>query len=109
MQYHHTDLSKLLDQMAAVEADLRAGRYQNALRRRDILLPGLGQLRDFVDGEFRVRQDRTVNLPTDIQKEILGSLAEPSPAGWENLNRLYFSRLAETPAGAAAEPATPAK
>jgi hypothetical protein len=104
MQYHHTDLAKLLDQMAAVEADLRAGRYQNALRRRDVLLPSLGQLKDFVDGEFRVRQDRTVNLPTDIQKEVLGSLAEPSPAGWENLNRLYFSRLAETPGAAMPEP-----
>jgi hypothetical protein len=93
LQYHHTDLRRLIDAMAAVENDLRGGRYQNALRRRDVLLDGLGQVKTYVKGEFSIRQDRTSNLPTDIQKEILGSVQEPSPAGWEGLNRQYFERL----------------
>jgi hypothetical protein len=54
---------------------------------------GLGNVKQYLKGEFEVRQDATVNLPTDIQKEILGSMQDPSPAGWEELNRQYFERL----------------
>jgi hypothetical protein len=32
-------------------------------------------------------------LPEDIQKELLGSMLDASPAGWEELNRKYFERL----------------
>ena len=28
-----------------------------------------------------------------MQKQILGSMQDPSPAGWEELNREYFQRL----------------
>ncbi len=93
LNYHRTDLKNLIDLMAQVEADLRAGRYQNALRQRKVLLEGLGNLKQYLEGEFHVRQDTSVNLPTDIQKEILGSMKDPSPPGWEELNRQYFDRL----------------
>jgi hypothetical protein len=95
LKYHHTDLQKLIGMMAAVEQDLRSGRYQSALRRRDVLLDSLGRVKLYVKGETTIRQDQTVNLPTDIQKEILGSMQEPSPGGWEKLNRQYFERLGQ--------------
>ena len=38
---------------------------------------------------------RRPNLPKDIQKEILGSMNEASPVGWEEINRDYFRRLTE--------------
>ncbi len=97
LKYHHIDLKKTIDVMAGVEADLKAGRYRNALRRRDVLLDGLGQARTYLNGESLVRRDQTPNLPTDIQKEILGSMREPSPRGWEELNRHYFERLTSSP------------
>ncbi|MHB1556141.1 MAG: hypothetical protein ACYC61_01545 [Isosphaeraceae bacterium] len=95
LKYHHIDLKKTIQAMASVEGDLKAGRYRDALRRRDILLDGLGQARTFLSGESLVRRDQTPNLPADIQKEILGSMREPSPRGWEDLNRHYFERLAD--------------
>ena len=91
--FHHTDLKKMIDAMAQIERDLKAGRYQNALRQRQMLANGLGNVKQYLEGEFEVRQDATANLPTDIQKEILGSMQDPSPAGWEDLNRQYFERL----------------
>lgn len=108
MNYHHNDLKKLIEQMTAVENDLKAGRYQNALRRRQVLVDGLGQVKTYVKGEFSVRQDSTKNLPADIQKEILGSMQEPQPAGWEGLNRQYFERLGASKDAPAPTPA-PAK
>jgi hypothetical protein len=98
LKYHHTDFKKTIDAMAAVVNDLAAGRYRSALRRRDVLLEGLGQVKTYLKGEFMVRQDQTANLSTDIQKEILGSMQEPSPPGWEELNRQYFQRLTSAPA-----------
>ncbi len=91
--FHHTDLKKMIDLMAQVERDIRAGRYQNALRRREVLAEGLGNVKQYLEGEFEIRRDETANLPTDVQKDILGSMQDPSPVGWEELNREYFERL----------------
>jgi hypothetical protein len=82
--------------MTQVERDLKAGRYQNALHERKVLLNGLGNVKQYLQGDFEVRKDTTTNLPTDIQKKILGSMQDPSPAGWEELNRRYFERLSSS-------------
>ncbi len=101
MNYHHTDLQKMIEMMAAVEQDLKSGRYQSAMRRRQVLLDGLGNVKTYAEGEFEVRKDETSNLPGDIQKELLGSMSEASPAGWEELNRKYFQRLSASDAASA--------
>ena len=95
MNFHRTDMERLLELMAQVERDLHAGRYQSALRQRQVLAERLESVKRYLEGEFEVRQDTTANLPGDIQKELLGSMQDPSPAGWEELNRRYFQRLAE--------------
>lgn len=102
MNFHHTDLKKMIEMMAQIERDLKAGRYQNALRQRQVLAEGMGNVKQYLEGEFQVRKDATENLPGDIQKEILGSMQDPSPTGWEELNRRYFQRLSEGGAGATA-------
>ena len=83
----------MIEVMAQVERDIKAGRYQNALRQRQVLAEGLGNVKQYLEGQFEVRRDTTSNLPADIQKKILGSMQDPSPAGWEELNRRYFDRL----------------
>ena len=93
MNFHRIDLKKMIEMMAQIERDLKSGRYQNALRQREVMLDGLGTVKRYLEGEFEVRQDTTANLPAEIQKEILGSMQDPSPAGWEELNRQYFERL----------------
>ena len=106
LNFHHTDLERLIDLMAQVERDLKAGRYQNALRQRKVVAKGLAGVKQYIEGEFQVRQDATTNLPADIQKEILGSMQDRSPVGWEEVNRRYFRRLstAETDPSEPADP-----
>jgi len=94
LNYHHSDLEKMIESMAAVERDLRSGRYRSALRRRSVLLDGLGNLKTYAEGEFAIRRDQSSNLPADVQKDILSSMQDVSPTGWEELNRRYFRRLA---------------
>lgn len=91
--FHHTDLKRMIELMAQIERDLKAGRYHNALRQRRVLAAGLGNVKQYLQGEFEVRRDATVNLPTEVQKELRGSMQDPSPVGWEELNRQYFQRL----------------
>ncbi len=98
--FHHTDLKKMIEMMRQVEADLKAGNYQNALRQREVLADKMGNVKQYLEGEFEIRKDTTTNLPGEIQKELLGGMQEASPAGWEELNRQYFQRLS---AGGAAE------
>lgn len=95
MNYHHTDLEKMVEEMGRVERDLKAGRYQNALRRRQVLAEGLSNIKQYVEGEFEVREDATENLPAEIQKKIFGAMEDPSPLGWEELNREYYRSLSE--------------
>ena len=73
-KFHHTDLKKMVDTMSQVERDLKAGLPKNALRQRRVLADGLGNVKQCLNGEFQVRQDSTSNLPTDVQKQILGSM-----------------------------------
>ena len=95
MNYHHTDLEKMIEEMGHVERDLKAGRYQNALRRRQVLAEGLSNVKQYLEGEFEVREDATENLPAAIQKKIFGAMEDPSPDGWEELNREYYRSLSE--------------
>lgn len=106
LNFHHQDLKKLIELMAQVEADLRAGNYQNALRQRKVLAERAHNVREYLRGEFQVRQDASVNLPAEIQKEMLGAMHDPSPAGWEEMNRQYFERLATSGAAGAPPAAT---
>lgn len=102
--FHRTDLKKLLEVMAQVERDLRAGRYKNALRQRDVLLEGLHNLKQYLGGECELRRDATPNLPTELQKDILGGMNDPAPSGWEDLVRRYFMRLVSGPEAAEDSP-----
>ncbi len=94
MNFHHTDLKRMIELMLQIERDLKAGRYQNVLRQRQVMLESLGNVKQYLEGEFEIRRDETANLPADIQEELLGSMQDPSPVGWEELNRQYFERLA---------------
>ncbi|MBN1587886.1 MAG: hypothetical protein JW888_00060, partial [Pirellulales bacterium] len=93
MDFHRTDLKKMIEVMAQVERDLKGGRYQNALRQRSVLAEGLGNVKQYLGGQVELRRDTTVNLPAEVQKDILGGMQDPSPAGWESLNRQYYERL----------------
>jgi hypothetical protein len=107
--FQHTDVKKMVDVMSQVERDLKAGRYKNALRQRKVLLDGLGNVKQYLEGEFEVRQDATSNLPAEVQKDILGAMQDPSPSGWEALNRQYFERLSTSVSTSGDEKKAPAQ
>lgn len=86
-------LEELIQRMQLVEHQLRDGHFRSALRRRDVTLDTIDDARNQA-ADAAVRVDSSASVPEEIRKEILGGMEEPSPDGWEELNRSYFERLA---------------
>ncbi len=95
MGFHNTDLEKMKDAMSQVEIDLRGGRYANAQRQRKVLLDSGEDVKKHLGGDFFVKEDQTLNLPTNIQEQLVSGFDDPSPAGWESVNKEYFKKLSE--------------
>ncbi len=51
--FHKTDLKKMIEIMAQIERDLKAGRYQNAARQRHVLLEAIGNVKAVFGGRVR--------------------------------------------------------
>ncbi len=92
-QFHRTDLEQLIELMAQVEADLRAGRVHAALRRREVVLKGLSELKAYAGGQLRVKSDRSGAAPAEVRKEMVNAFRKAAPPGWEDLTSRYFDKL----------------
>jgi len=93
--YESFTLDKAMDAMRGVQRDILAGRYQNALRRRDVVLENLKGTKMLLSGEIRVRRDTSAALPTEVQKDVLDALEKPMPRGYEEYLKRYYTRLSE--------------
>jgi hypothetical protein len=93
--YESFTLDKAIDAMRGVQRDILAGRYQSALRRRDVVLDNLKDTKMLVTGEIRVRRDAGAALPTEVQKDVLDALEKPMPRGYEEYLKRYYTRLSE--------------
>ena len=89
-------LDKAIDGMKRVQRDLLAGRYQNALRQKNVILEDLRGTRMLLQGEVRIRKDASASLPNEVQKDVLDALEKPMPRGYEDYLKKYYERLNET-------------
>ena len=67
--------------MRRLEADLGANRYQNALRRKDILLDAMDNSRTLIGGEISVQHDTTPTGNRKVQREINDRHERLAPPG----------------------------
>ncbi len=93
--YESFALDDAIDEMRKVQRDLLAGRYENALRRRDVVLENLKNSKMLLGGEIRIRKDASAALPNEIQDEVLDALQKPMPRGYEEYLKQYYERLSE--------------
>ena len=91
--YPTEPLADSIRTMKAMEDALKDGRYGRVARMQHQLIGDLQDTRSFLAGEARVSRDRTVNLPPELQEQILQALQEPSPKEYEALLRAYFEAL----------------
>jgi len=93
--YNTTQWQKVLEAMSRTKEQLSRNQYQNTLRQRHVLLQGMDATQQHVRGDYRVQTDRTSSLPREAREEILNSMESESPAGWKELNEMYFKMLSE--------------
>ncbi len=85
-------LSAILN-MRRSESDLRANRYQNAMRRRDVIVDDLGASQQLLGGQIHVQQDSTPEANTKLHKEINDAMKGDLPAAWQDALREYYKKL----------------
>jgi hypothetical protein len=90
------DNFKLLESIAImrrVEADLNANRYQNPMRRKDVLLDTMETSRMLVGGEIHVQHDSTPTLSTKMEAQIHDAMKGELPPAWSDALRTYYEKL----------------
>ena len=90
-------LNQAIAIMSRIEQDLAEHRYQNALRRRDVLFSSLRSLQQISAGRASVREDTTPTLPQRVRQNIADSRQAPPPRGFEDLAGAYFDQLSQDP------------
>ncbi len=93
-RYDNFQLMKAIAMMRRVEADLSANRYQNALRRRDVLLDDMGAGQSLAGGEVHVQRDSTPSPTGRIDQSIHAVTGGELPAAWSGVLETYYRKLA---------------
>jgi hypothetical protein len=93
--YDSFALDEAIEGMRKVQRDILAGRYQNALRQKDVVLESLKGTKMLLSGEVRIRKDSSAALPNEVRKDVLDALEKPMPRGYEDYLKRYYERLSE--------------
>jgi len=79
--------------MRRVEDDLSNYRYQNAFRRKNVVLEGLRTSRMLLGGQIAVQEDATPNLPRQVRDDIADAMQGEMPKGYKDLLKKYYENL----------------
>ena len=92
--YPTEPIQRTIRRMKQVEGALQHGSYSRVTRLRKMIVNDMQDTRAFLAGETRINRDRSVNLPPELQDQIMDAMQEPSPKAYEDLLKAYFERLA---------------
>ena len=93
-RYDNFKLGQATQLMRQVETDLNANRYQNALRRRDVLVDDLDTSRTLLGSRVDVQQDVTPTTGMKLQKDLSDAMRGELPPAWSDPLKAYYKKLA---------------
>jgi hypothetical protein len=93
-RYDNFKLNRSIDLMRDVETDLNSGRYQNAMRKRDVLLDDMDTSRMLVSGTVNVQQDSTPGTSLKMQRDLNDAMKGELPPAWSDPLKEYYKKLA---------------
>jgi hypothetical protein len=93
-RYDNFKLNQSIDLMRDVETDLNSGRYQNAMRKRDVLLDDIDTSRMLLSGTLNVQQDTTPNTSLKMQRDLNEAMKGELPPAWSDPLKEYYKKLA---------------
>ena len=92
------DNFKLLESIAImrrVESDMKANRYQTAMRRKDIMLDAMDESRTLLAGQISVQHDTTPTGNRKMQQDISDAMKGAMPPAWEGALKEYYKKLGQ--------------
>jgi hypothetical protein len=94
-RYDNFKMMQSIALMRRVESDLDANRYQNALRRRDVLLDTMGSSDLLLGGQISVQQDTTPTGDHKTQEQINDAMKGTLPAAWSDALKQYYQKMGQ--------------
>jgi len=97
-KYGRYDNFKLLEAVAImrrVESDIRANRYQTAMRRRDMVLDKLETSHLLLSGQIHTQKDTSPTMSDRLEDQINDVLNGQLPATWQEALREYYRKLSQ--------------
>ena len=92
-RYDNFKLRQATQLMRQVETDVNAGRYQNAMRRRDVLVDDLAASRMLLGSEVDVQRDTTATTGMKLSKDLNDAMKGALPPAWGDPLRAYYKKL----------------
>jgi hypothetical protein len=92
-RYDNFKLLQSIALMRRVESDIDANRYQNALRRRDVLVDDMATSQLLLGGEIHVQQDTTPEATGKTQQDINDAMKGNLPPAWSDALKEYYEKL----------------
>jgi hypothetical protein len=93
-RYDNFKMQDSIEMMRRVESDLDANRYQNALRRRDVLLDDLDTSHLLTSGQIHVQQDTTPTTSLKTEEGLNDTMKGELPPAWSDALKEYYKKLA---------------
>jgi hypothetical protein len=94
--YNTEILENTLRELRGTEPELN-NRYAGTGREKKLLADSLRTLRDSLPAQAQLRADYGAGLPRDLQLELLNARPEDFPAGYEDLIKAYYEKIAAAP------------
>ncbi len=91
--FKNLKLPEVIRVMRRTEEDLADYRYQNALRRKDVVLEGLRNSRMLLGGQIAVQEDTSAGLPRQVREDIADAMQGDMPKGFKDLLKRYYENL----------------
>ncbi len=95
LKYPTTELEKAIADMKQTEDDLKNYRYDNALRRKRIMIKGLETAKMMTESRVKVGRDFSAGLPPEVRREILDASEQQLPPEYRDLVEKYYESLSE--------------
>jgi hypothetical protein len=92
-RYDNFQLLQAIAMMRRTESDLKANRYQMAIRRKDMTLDTLDTSHLLLGGQIHVKQDTTPTTSTKMEEQINDAMKGDLPAAWSDALKEYYKKL----------------
>jgi hypothetical protein len=92
-RYDNFKLMEAAALMRRVESDIHANRYNNALRRRDVMLDDLDTSHTLLSGQIHLQKDTSPAMSDKMEEQINDVVNGQLPAEWSETLKEFYKRL----------------